>query len=348
MKLRNATIDDAQLLLAWRNDPVTRANSLNTEIITPANHLRWLSITIKNARRQLLIAEERNIAVGTVSIEKNKNKSYEISWTVAPEHRGKGIGKKMVAAVIRAYDVSKLHATIKSSNIASIRIAEQLHIPYSLDSSRLRITLLLDNPSSWYAPYAESLRVELARHHDVSLVHSPTDISPGDCAFFLSCEGIIKKNILDRNRHNLVIHSSPLPSGKGWSPLTWQILEGKNDITNTLFEAVERVDAGSIYFQDVMHFEGHELLEELHKIQGESVNRLALRFVAEYFSLRGRAQEGKESFYPRRSAADSRLDPSGTIAKQFDLFRIADNGKYPVFFDHRGHRYVLKIYKTEK
>ena len=50
--------------------------------------------------------------------------------------------------------------------------------------------------------------------------------------------------ILALHKNNLVIHASDLPQGKGWSPMPWQIAEGRNDIVFTLFEAVAGVDAG--------------------------------------------------------------------------------------------------------
>ncbi len=50
---------------------------------------------------------------------------------------------------------------------------------------------------------------------------------------------LVKKNDLDRHQHNLVIHPSNLPQGKGRASLAWQILEGKNEIPIVMFEAVE-------------------------------------------------------------------------------------------------------------
>ena len=72
------------------------------------------------------------------------------------------------------------------------------------------------------------------------------------------------------NRHNLVVHESPLPTGTGWSPLTWQILEGTNQIQVVLFGAANEVDSGKIYLQEVLEFAGHELIDELQKAQAES------------------------------------------------------------------------------
>lgn len=207
----------------------------------------------------------------------------------------------------------------------------------------------MDNPNSWFYPHAEVLRDTLAQNHDVVLVHSVAELVHGDCLFILSCEKLIKPATLVLHKNNLVIHSSNLPAGKGWSPLTWQILEGKNDITSTLFEAVEAVDAGVIYLQDTIHFAGHELNDELHAAQGESIKRLVLEFVEKYPTIveTGRVQVGEESFYPRRKCEDSQLDVYKTIADQFDLLRVVDNERYPAFFTHRGQTFVVKIYKKE-
>ena len=72
-------------------------------------------------------------------------------------------------------------------------------------------------------------------------------IENGDVAFYLSFGQTVPVVILSRNNHYLVVHESALPHGKGWSPLTCQILEGKNEIPITLFEAEELVDSGKIF-----------------------------------------------------------------------------------------------------
>jgi len=48
--------------------------------------------------------------------------------------------------------------------------------------------------------------------------------------FILGYHKIIKKEYLKNNKYNIVVHESDLPKGKGWVPLFWQILEGKNEI----------------------------------------------------------------------------------------------------------------------
>jgi len=207
----------------------------------------------------------------------------------------------------------------------------------------------VDNPDSWIMPYIEELIEKTkGQGHIVKQVGDQEDIESGDIAFFLSCGKIVHKKTLLLNRHNLVVHESDLPEGKGWSPLTWQILEGSNAIPITLFEATEKVDAGHIYSQDIMMFEGHELIEELHEIQGIKTIDLCLRFIEQYPNVKGKEQEGSETFYPRRQPIDSKVDPNRTITELFNNFRVADNTRYPVYFEHNGYRYLLKIEKSGK
>jgi methionyl-tRNA formyltransferase len=127
--------------------------------------------------------------------------------------------------------------------------------------------------------------------------------------------------------HNLVVHESDLPRGKGWPPMTWQILEGKDKIPVSLLEAVEKVDSGDIYIQECIEFAGHELVEELRQKQAKTNVDLCKKFVDGYRKnvMHGHRQKGLESFYRRRTPADSRVDPDKTIREQFNLFRVVDN-----------------------
>lgn len=208
----------------------------------------------------------------------------------------------------------------------------------------MRITLLTDNPKSWIVPFAQQLHDALvARGHDVIRCARASDIPDGDIACFLSCEHIVSKEILQRNRHDLVVHESALPAGKGFSPLTWQILEGKNEIPITLFEAVEALDAGLVYFQETLRFEGHELVEELRAEQGKKTVELLLRFIDAYPHVRGVPQQGTSTTYRRRTSRDSALDPHRSIAEQFNLLRVVDNERYPAYVTHRGHQYRIAM-----
>lgn len=208
-----------------------------------------------------------------------------------------------------------------------------------------KIAIVTDD-NSWISPFAEKLQKSLQEEgHEVVWFHHFDDKNNYELVFMLSYSEIVSAKKLALNNHNLVVHESALPQGKGWSPLSWQILEGKSHFPITLFEAAEQVDAGRIYLQHEMVFEGTELVDELRHIQGQATVDICLEFVIRYPAVLGEARDqiGAESFYPRRRPEDSKLDVSKTIAEQFDLLRIVDNYKYPAWFEYRGKKYKIKI-----
>lgn len=125
MRLRAATTFDAQQLLAWRNDPATRNNSFTTEVVSLDSHTRWLGQVLNDVRRELLVAELDDEAVGTVRLD-YADDHCELSWTVAPECRQRGFGRRMVALAIDRASCANLIAKIKSDNRASQQIARVL------------------------------------------------------------------------------------------------------------------------------------------------------------------------------------------------------------------------------
>jgi methionyl-tRNA formyltransferase len=209
-----------------------------------------------------------------------------------------------------------------------------------------RVVVVVDNPS-WIVPFAERLVTQLRQNGDEAVfARNQEDVSEGVVAFFLGCLRVTPPEILARNRRNLVVHESDLPQGRGFSPLTWQILEGKNLIPVCLLEAVDDVDSGPVVYREIIELEGHELVGELRQKLGDLTVSLCCRFLAESTPPVGEAQTGEVSFYPRRRPFDSRLEPGRTIAEQFELLRVVDNERYPAWFEHRGRRYRIKIEKA--
>jgi len=211
-----------------------------------------------------------------------------------------------------------------------------------------KISFLTDNPKSWIIPFVDTLEAIVSQNHQVTRCWTHEDIPCGDMSFYLSCEKIVPPHILKRNAHNLVVHPSRLPHGKGFSPLAWQILEGKEEIPFCLFEAEEKVDSGQIYYWDFINLEGYELNSEIKKLQGQKTIDMVMRFIDSYPHVNGKPQRGEESFYRRRGKKDSEVDVNKSIAGQFNLLRIVDNERYPAFFRYRGHEYILKIYRKKK
>ena len=207
---------------------------------------------------------------------------------------------------------------------------------------------ILTSPDSWFLHYARWLCKYIRWFgYPCDLYSDHLEIKESlDILFILSYFKIVPGHVLKKNKHNLVVHESDLPHGKGWSPLFWQILEGKNKIPIVLFEATDKVDSGLIYLKDFIELEGHELHDEIREKQAEKTAELCIRFLREYESLTPTEPVGLESFYRRRTPEDSRLNIDKTIEEQFNLLRIVSNEEYPAFFEYNGYRYILKIYKA--
>ena len=212
---------------------------------------------------------------------------------------------------------------------------------------KFKIVVLSDS-MSWINPAVELLISHFKESdHEVIWEHSFTDIAMADFCFCLSFSQLVPSLIRQRFRHTLVVHESDLPAGKGWSPLTWQILEGKNRIPVTLIEAADAVDSGPIYAKRWINFKGDELVAELRDCQARVTLELCSWFVDNYPKSVSEPQEqqGQETYYPRRWPKNSELDPNKTIAEQFNLLRVVDNDRYPAWFEYLGNRYEIRISK---
>jgi RimJ/RimL family protein N-acetyltransferase len=119
--LRPASFDDADLLLAWRNDPLSRLASRNTALVKQDEHRAWLSRTLASADHRLMIAEEHGGPAGVVRADRIAQ-GWELSWTVAPEARGRGIGARMLVMFVEQLE-GRLIAMIRKDNAASRRMA---------------------------------------------------------------------------------------------------------------------------------------------------------------------------------------------------------------------------------
>ena len=201
---------------------------------------------------------------------------------------------------------------------------------------------ILTSKNQWFIPYAKELEGKIP---NAKLFFSHREIQePYDIVFILSYHQLIAQEFLDLHTYNCVIHASALPKGKGWSPLFWQVLEGKDSIVFTLFNADAKADNGAIYLQETLHLSGLELYEELREKQAKMCQKLCLEFLEKFPTLSPKAQSGEESFYPKRTPKDSELDMTKSLESQFNLLRIVSNEEFPAFFIKDGKKFVLKIY----
>lgn len=141
VSVRHAELRDEGLLLEWANDPLTRANGYNPAAIKPEDHARWFRGRLRNPLgcRLFIVETIGSVPVGQVRFD-DRGGEWEVSYSVAPEFRGRGVGRPMMEAALRelGYEASTIIGQVKPGNIASRRIFEALGFTLrSSDPTRL-------------------------------------------------------------------------------------------------------------------------------------------------------------------------------------------------------------------
>ena len=98
ISLRNATMEDALDILKWRNDEKSRENSFSKETINIPQHLEWYKKKMADPDCHLFILMDADAKAGHIRLDVNGDVA-EISYMIAPDHRGKGYGKEILRLV---------------------------------------------------------------------------------------------------------------------------------------------------------------------------------------------------------------------------------------------------------
>ena len=94
--------------------------------------------------------------------------------------------------------------------------------------------------------------------------------------------------------------------------------------------------------------DGTELSNEIRSIQGLQFLKIINKFLIKYPNVKSKKQTGKGNFNKRRYPKDSQLNTNKTFKEQFNHLRINDNELYPSFFNYKGQKYIIKIFKEKK
>lgn len=144
-----------------------------------------------------------------------------------------------------------------------------------------------------------------------------------------------------------MIHASNLPEGRGWSPHIWQILEGKVEIQVSLLEAEDEVDSGAIWRKINLTIPKTALWDEINELLFEAELKLMdfALIATDNIQPQSQKMQTPSTYYPRRTPADSELDPDLSLRDQFDLIRVCDPERFPAFFELHGQRYKIRLEK---
>jgi UDP-2,4-diacetamido-2,4,6-trideoxy-beta-L-altropyranose hydrolase len=129
LSFRAATMADAALLHAWRNNIQVRSASSDTREITPAEHSSWMEGVLGDPNRHLLIAQAFGHNCACLRFDVSDTVAT-ISIYLAPNWLQSGIGGAVIERGSRwlfkaRKDVRTIHANIKPSNQASRKAFER-------------------------------------------------------------------------------------------------------------------------------------------------------------------------------------------------------------------------------
>lgn len=348
--LRPATNWDIDSYFWWINDPETSLRARPNASISWIEHQRKFKEDIADPDSLMMVLEACRLPIGQISFDISQGHAV-LDYTLDSIARGRGLEPTLVRKGLE--HLSRRTPVLLSENGRSHRgTLGATSATFGLDPglkdkpiSGLRISIVSDADSWINDPLVALYLGWIKDGHRVTWCHDVDQASSGDLCFFLSCGQVASAEALARFKHNLVVHESALPLGRGWSPLTWQILGGSSRVTVTLFEAHSQIDSGDIYAQQNIDFDGTELINELRDAQAATTIGLCRDFVRNYprSAMLGRAQAGEETRYRRRAPGDSALEPHLSLAEQFDLLRVVDNYRYPATLHIRGADYRIAI-----
>jgi RimJ/RimL family protein N-acetyltransferase len=126
---RTATLEDASVLLTWRNDPSAREFSVHFDPIPTDEHMLWYSARLARVRLEpFFMFVVNHAAVGMSRLDRTVEftDKYEISVLVDPNQHSKGIGTKILEMTCESF--FKLHpeksiiARVHKQNFTSQRL----------------------------------------------------------------------------------------------------------------------------------------------------------------------------------------------------------------------------------
>lgn len=129
LAVRPATLDDADIMYRWRNDPVTRAVSTGSREIAWSEHRQWLEGSLVNAQRCLLVGYVGDRSVGVIRFDAQSGGNAQVSLYLDPALRGLGLGTRMLLAgerelLERTPATRQFVATVLPENRNSARLFE--------------------------------------------------------------------------------------------------------------------------------------------------------------------------------------------------------------------------------
>lgn len=129
--LREMTVEDLEMVRAWRNHPDIKKFMFTQNEVLPEEHLAWFERANKDGSKNLLIYMENALSLGFVQFSAIRNQKTIVDWGfyTAP-NANKGTGTKMTTLgldyAFNQLNAHKVFAEILKYNAPSIKLHQKL------------------------------------------------------------------------------------------------------------------------------------------------------------------------------------------------------------------------------
>lgn len=130
---------------------------------------------------------------------------------------------------------------------------------------------------------------------------------------------------ITNNYDCVCFHSTPLPYGRGGSPLQNMIREGHSETELCSLKMTDKLDEGPIYLRSKISLKG-KMSEILERVYIEIANQIRILLSEE---VKPKAQKGKITYFKRLKKTDNLIDLSRGIKDVYDDIRMVDSDLYP-------------------
>ena len=365
--LRDATAADAHTLWIWANDPDMRRAAGRTREIAWTEHVQWLRGQLAGDRGLIFIAETAaSEPVGVIRFDTGDGwRTARLSYEVAPERRGRGIGGELVSAGVRAlrerHPASTLVADVRADNAASLRIFDSAGweragregdlVTFGLRSMPAPAaparTHVIAASRPWYADFPA--RLEARTGDRFELITRADELTPERLAaitpryvFFPHWSHRIPRAIHERYEC-IVFHMTDVPFGRGGSPLQNLIVRGHTETRISALRCVEALDAGPVYLRRPLALSGSA--EEIFLRAAGVIEQMIHVIIRE--EPMPTPQEGEPVTFRRRTPAESDAGAAKTLDELYDHIRMLDAEGYPQAFLRCG-AFTLRLTRAAR
>lgn len=148
------------------------------------------------------------------------------------------------------------------------------------------------------------------------------------------------------------LHTGLLPEGRGWHPLNWAIIWGKEVTGITIHKIAESFDAGDVCVQHEVPIFISDTIRELRaRVDAMVPQVIAAFFEKPEFYIRAAMPQNQAlvSYAPKRLPEDSHINVLAPWRDIYNLWRSCDPDEYPAFVMQNGKKKIVKrVYLSDR